>query len=100
MNLTGTNSIDKISDTDGKGTLEVQSGVSTINTSLNQKNLSVIDGAELVNNGTMNITTDANNAGTISGTGTWTVNGMDEFINSGTIEQDIVNISGSTDIAN
>ena len=100
LNLTGTNSIDKISDTDGKGTLEVQSGVSTINTSLNQKNLSVIDGAELVNNGTMNITTDANNAGTISGTGTWTVNGMDEFINSGTIEQDIVNISGSTDIAN
>ena len=100
LNLTGTNSIEKIVDTDRSGTITVKDGVTTVKTSLDQKNLSVISGAELVNNGTMNIVASANNAGTISGTGTLTVNGMDEFINSGTIEQNVVNISGSTEVKN
>ena len=100
LNLSGTNSIDKISDSDGKGSLTVQSGTSTINTSIIQKNLSVINGAELISNGEMRIVSKANNAGAISGNGTLTVNAMDEFINSGTIEQNVVNITGNSAISN
>lgn len=100
LNLSGENTFDKIIQSGSTGILNVNSGKTTINSALTQKNLVVSQGAELVNDGTMNITLMANNTGKISGEGTITANGMDLFSNSGTIEQNIVNISGNTVFSN
>ena len=102
LNLSGTNSVDTIV---GDGDMQVTSGTTTNNGTIEQNSISIASGATLntdasdliasagiVNSGTLELTSGAN-ANTISGSGTTEITGTVE--NTGTISQAINVANGS-----
>ena len=102
LNLSGTNSVDTIV---GDGDMQVTSGTTTNNGTIEQNTVSIAEGATLntnasdliasagiVNSGTLELTGGAN-ANTISGSGTTEITGAVE--NTGTISQAVNVANGS-----
>ncbi len=102
LNLSGTNSVDTIV---GDGDMQVASGTTTNNGTINQNIVSIANGATLnsnaggliantgiINAGTLELT-DGANANTISGSGTTEITGTVE--NTGTISQAVNVANGS-----